>query len=111
SASRLGLCQLSVSPSEGFAVWPLPAPDGRALRGAAEAAPLLAHTLNWERPKGDGRGGRGVLNLYLLRHGETEFSRGDRFCGDIDAPLTSVGALMGHKFADAYGDLSWRAII
>jgi alpha-ribazole phosphatase len=52
-----------------------------------------------------------VLSLYLLRHGETEFSRGDRFCGDIDAPLTTVGALMGHWFADAYGDLPWRAIV
>ena len=46
-----------------------------------------------------------MLSLYLLRHGETEFSRGDRFCGDIDAPLTTIGALMGHKFADTYGDV------
>ena len=52
-----------------------------------------------------------MLKLYLLRHGETEFSRGDRFCGDIDAPLTDVGALMGQQFADAYGDLPWRAIV
>jgi probable phosphoglycerate mutase len=52
-----------------------------------------------------------VLNLYLLRHGETEFSRGDRFCGDIDAPLTEAGARMGDAFAAAYGDLRWRAIV
>jgi alpha-ribazole phosphatase len=52
-----------------------------------------------------------VLSLYLLRHGETEFSRSDRFCGDIDAPLTTVGALMGHKFAHTYGHLHWRAIV
>jgi len=52
-----------------------------------------------------------VLNLYLLRHGETEFSRGDRFCGDIDAPLTPAGLRMGERFADAYGDLAWRAIV
>lgn len=52
-----------------------------------------------------------MLSLYLLRHGETEFSRGDRFCGDIDAPLTAVGALMGQMFADAYGDVPWRAIV
>jgi len=51
------------------------------------------------------------LNLYLLRHGETEFSRGDRFCGDIDAPLTAAGELMAERFADAYGDMHWRAII
>jgi probable phosphoglycerate mutase len=52
-----------------------------------------------------------VLRLFLLRHGETEFSRGDRFCGDIDAPLTVAGARMGQQFADAYGELDWRAII
>jgi probable phosphoglycerate mutase len=52
-----------------------------------------------------------VLNLFLLRHGETEFSRGDRFCGDIDAPLTAAGDWMAERFADAYGDMSWRGII
>jgi broad specificity phosphatase PhoE len=52
-----------------------------------------------------------VLSLYLLRHGETEFSRGDRFCGDIDAPLTTAGSRMGEEFAAAYGDLRWRAIV
>jgi alpha-ribazole phosphatase len=51
-----------------------------------------------------------VLNLFLLRHGETEFSRGDRFCGEIDAPLTAAGVQMGEHFADAYGALPWRAI-
>jgi probable phosphoglycerate mutase len=52
-----------------------------------------------------------VLSLFLLRHGETEFSRGDRFCGEIDAPLTEAGARMGELFADAYGALPWRAIV
>jgi len=52
-----------------------------------------------------------VLNLYLLRHGETEFSRGDRFCGDIDAPLTTAGELMAERFAAAYGAMRWRAIV
>jgi probable phosphoglycerate mutase len=52
-----------------------------------------------------------VLNLYLLRHGETEFSRGDRFCGDIDAPLTPAGSRMGELFADAYADVEWSAIV
>jgi probable phosphoglycerate mutase len=52
-----------------------------------------------------------VLNLYLLRHGETEFSRGDRFCGDIDAPLTRAGVRMGELFAECYGDLPWRAVV
>jgi probable phosphoglycerate mutase len=51
-----------------------------------------------------------VLSLYLLRHGETEFSRDDRFCGRIDAQLTDVGREMAACFADVYGKLSWRAV-
>jgi probable phosphoglycerate mutase len=51
-----------------------------------------------------------VLSLYLLRHGETEFSQNDRFCGRIDAPLTADGHAMAMQFATAYGDLDWRAI-
>ena len=51
-----------------------------------------------------------MLSLYLLRHGETEFSQNDRFCGRIDAPLTADGQEMAVQFAAAYGDLQWRAI-
>jgi probable phosphoglycerate mutase len=53
----------------------------------------------------------GMLSLYLLRHGETEFSRQDRFCGRIDAPLTPGGREMATRFAAAYGGLDWRAIL
>jgi broad specificity phosphatase PhoE len=52
-----------------------------------------------------------VLSLYLLRHGETEFSHHDRFCGRIDAPLTADGREMATLFAAAYGNLSWSAIV
>jgi len=52
-----------------------------------------------------------VLKLHLLRHGETEFSRSDRFCGNIDAPLTDAGRLMGEQFAEAYARMPWRAIV
>lgn len=52
-----------------------------------------------------------MLSLYLLRHGETEFSQEDRFCGRIDPPLTSTGREMASRFASAYGALDWRAII
>jgi probable phosphoglycerate mutase len=51
-----------------------------------------------------------VLSLYLLRHGETDFSREDRFCGRIDAPLTDIGREMAACFAEMYGGLDWRAI-
>lgn len=52
-----------------------------------------------------------MLRLFLLRHGETEFSRHDRFCGGIDAPLTAAGWKMGQLFADSYVGVPWRAII
>ena len=52
-----------------------------------------------------------MLSLYLLRHGETEFSRDDRFCGRIDAPLTAGGREMAARFATTYGAIDWRAII
>ena len=52
-----------------------------------------------------------MLNLYLLRHGETAFSRQDRFCGQIDVPLTDDGRRMAASFSEAYGDLPWRAIV
>jgi broad specificity phosphatase PhoE len=52
-----------------------------------------------------------VLSLFLLRHGETEFSHQDRFCGRIDAPLTPDGRLMAARFAQAYGSLDWEAIV
>jgi broad specificity phosphatase PhoE len=52
-----------------------------------------------------------VLSLYMLRHGETEFSHQDRFCGRIDAPLTPDGREMAALFADAYGGIGWQAIV
>ncbi len=50
------------------------------------------------------------LNLYLLRHGETEFSQSGGFCGNTDAELTSSGKEMAKQFADAYKDFDWHAI-
>ncbi|HVZ14454.1 MAG TPA: histidine phosphatase family protein, partial [Bauldia sp.] len=52
-----------------------------------------------------------VLSLYLLRHGETDFSHQGRFCGRIDAALTDEGREMAARFAASYGDLPWRAIV
>jgi alpha-ribazole phosphatase len=72
---------------------------------------LMARRLKMRLQRRAAGGGRGVLKLYLLRHGETEFSRTDRFCGDIDAPLTDAGRLMGEQFARAYSRLPWRAIV
>ncbi|MAS41184.1 MAG: histidine phosphatase family protein [Porticoccaceae bacterium] len=32
-----------------------------------------------------------LLDIFLARHGETEFNRANRFCGDSDSPLTANG--------------------
>jgi broad specificity phosphatase PhoE len=58
----------------------------------------------------DSNGGD-VLSLYLLRHGETAFSHHNRFCGRIDAPLTAEGRAMASAFADAYANVTWKAIV
>ena len=51
------------------------------------------------------------LNLYLLRHGQTDLSRADNFCGSgLDPELTADGLKMAEAFADAYRNTPWRAI-
>ena len=51
------------------------------------------------------------VNLYLLRHGQTELSRADSFCGSgLDPELTSDGLKMAQAFAGAYHETPWRAI-
>lgn len=52
----------------------------------------------------------GGVNLYLVRHGQTEFSRENRFCGTTDPPLTDVGQAMAEAFATAYAEMAWDAI-
>ena len=51
------------------------------------------------------------LTLYLLRHGQTELSREDNFCGaGLDPELTPQGQEMAQAFADAYRTKAWSAI-
>ena len=51
------------------------------------------------------------LTIYFLRHGQTELSREDNFCGSgLDPELTPDGAKMAQAFADAYRATPWRAI-
>ena len=51
------------------------------------------------------------LKLYLLRHGQTPFSRDNVFCGaGLDPELTSDGVAMAEAFAAAYRQLSWSAV-
>jgi probable phosphoglycerate mutase len=51
------------------------------------------------------------LNLYLLRHGQTDSSRENLFCGSgSDIPLTEAGKEMARCFAEAYSTKPWRAV-
>jgi probable phosphoglycerate mutase len=51
------------------------------------------------------------LRLHLLRHGQTELSREDSFCGSgLDPELTPEGLQMAQAFAAAYHSKSWSAV-
>ena len=50
------------------------------------------------------------LTLYLLRHGQTESSRDNAFCGSLDPGLTADGLEMALAFTAAYRDTPWSAI-
>jgi broad specificity phosphatase PhoE len=51
------------------------------------------------------------LTLYFLRHGQTELSRKDVFCGSgLDPELTKEGLDMAHAFVAAYHKTRWTAV-
>ena len=49
------------------------------------------------------------LKLYLLRHGETVYSRTGGYCGDLDPDLTPEGQQMAVAFANAHSAIAWEA--
>jgi probable phosphoglycerate mutase len=51
-----------------------------------------------------------MLELFMVRHGQTDCSRENRFCGSSDPPLNDVGLRMAEAFASAYAAFSWVAI-
>lgn len=50
------------------------------------------------------------LTLYFLRHGQTDCSRNNAFCGSLDPELTPDGLEMAQAFATAYRATPWTAI-
>ena len=50
------------------------------------------------------------LKLYLLRHGETTYSRTGGYCGDLDPELTANGEKMAEAFAKAHKSIAWDAV-
>lgn len=51
-----------------------------------------------------------MFSIYLLRHGQTDYSATNRFCGDLDPPLNATGQEMAACFAREHAQLAWRAV-
>ena len=50
------------------------------------------------------------LCVYLLRHGETEYSKTGGYCGSLDPELTPEGRQMAQAFANRYQSFTWQAV-
>jgi alpha-ribazole phosphatase len=50
------------------------------------------------------------LRLHFVRHGQTECSREDRFCGDLDVPLNETGRATAVALADRLAEHPWQAL-
>jgi probable phosphoglycerate mutase len=50
-----------------------------------------------------------MLELYMVRHGQTDMSRTHRYCGRIDPPLNDCGLAMARCFGESYAAKSWDA--
>jgi alpha-ribazole phosphatase len=51
-----------------------------------------------------------MLSLYLVRHGQTDYSLNNRLCGAIDPPLNEHGLAMAEALGARYGKESWAGI-
>ena len=52
-----------------------------------------------------------MLNVYLLRHGQTEWNAdGNRYCGRTDLPLTEKGVQQAQFVREQLKDISFKAI-
>jgi probable phosphoglycerate mutase len=50
------------------------------------------------------------LILYLVRHGQTDYSQANTFCGSLDAPLNAAGLAMADALGARYGSEGWAAL-
>lgn len=52
-----------------------------------------------------------MLSLYLVRHGQTDASLHNRFCGRIEPPLNATGQAMAEALAARYGGAGFVEIV
>lgn len=52
----------------------------------------------------------GEQRLFFVRHGQTDFSKEDRFTGEIDIPLNETGKAMAEALGAYYASTRWEAI-
>ncbi|MCA1664918.1 MAG: histidine phosphatase family protein [Myxococcales bacterium] len=52
-----------------------------------------------------------TLSLYLVRHGQTDASLANRFCGRLDPPLNATGLAMADALAARYGREGFAEIV
>ena len=52
-----------------------------------------------------------TLSLYLVRHGQTDASLGNRFCGRLDPPLNATGLAMADALGARYGHEGFAEIV
>jgi len=51
-----------------------------------------------------------MLTITLVRHGQTDCSRTNSFCGSVNVPLNEAGHAMARAIADSYAGRPWTAI-
>jgi probable phosphoglycerate mutase len=52
----------------------------------------------------------GITNLYITRHGQTEWNVQGRLQGHLDSPLTELGVIQAEQLADSLVNVEFDVI-